>query len=102
MLKAKEVIALVKACGAAGVAELSIGELSIRFSTTTPVAETTSTNHQIVSVPTGQPEDPVHAFERDEQQLKEEQLDLMLIENPAKYEELLMAGDLEDAEGARH
>lgn len=107
MLKAKDVIALVKACGAAGVTELSLGELSVRFSSTTPPREEISATNPVAAIPTEQQEAFALSAERlgvelDEQKLKEERMDLMLIENPTKYEELLMAGDLEDGEAARH
>ena len=116
VLNAKEICALIRACGEAGVSELEFDQLRLKFhepaqtgpvwTMTYPTAQTDSadpgTTKRKRKSKQGEPvffeEQQEFPFIQDELNVREDQLELMRIENPAEYERLLAQGELEDAE----
>lgn len=97
-----ELCDLIRACGASGVADLSFGTLHIQFH----APDTKREEHQWpvhddqADLPEENREqrsvaDEKEAIEADELQLREDQLAMALLENPAEFEKLLVAGELD-------
>ena len=93
MLSIKGICDLISVCGKSGVTELSFDTLKVSFSHSKTLEE----NAPIVLSGRPEPEN----FEQIEQDLKEEHLSMALIENPAEYERLAAAGELEDDQGKK-
>lgn len=95
--KVKELCDLVKVCGDAGVLELVYGDTRVIFE---PKAKGTNQSSETETVVTReikqQPEHEINHLMKDTIDLKEDQLSMALIENPADYERLVLSGDLED------
>lgn len=85
----KEVLrGILETCGEFKVSKLSIGDLHLEFS-------------QSERVQAPPPATEIAAQERmavlqDEQKIKQDQLENMLLEDPEQYEELLLRGELVD------
>lgn len=95
--KLKEICELIKVCGASGVTELKVGELHVQFSSKAHGGSVSSGIELPIIKNTDQlVETEQEVILRDEIKLKQDQLDLALIESPAEYERLLMSGELED------
>lgn len=92
----KELIKLVRACRASGVSELNFGDIHLvlhektRTHSTSPVIQTKEADQAKV--------EEISETDRlkSEVEMREEQLAYMQIENPARYEQLLIERDLED------
>lgn len=89
--KLKELCELIKVCGASGVSELKLQDLTIHFKSKAPDAVASG-----VELPLFNQETEQEVILKDEVKLKQEQLDLALIESPAEYERLLMSGELDE------
>lgn len=92
MVKVKELCELIKVCGEAGVAELKFADLHVTFVLSKAPDEVALGYEQ----PIIKDESEAEVILRDEVKLKEDQLDLALIERPGEYERMLMSGELED------
>ncbi len=99
----KDLCSILKACGAAQVDELKLGDLYVRFRTQTeppsPLAEP-----EEVTEPSPPPAVAIAATQekiaeltqvQDELAMRQDQLDLMMIEDPLRAEELMAQGELE-------
>ncbi len=105
LLTFSQVCSILKACGESRVAELKFGDLHVTFHP--PVKEGPEAQQYFPTTPTP-PEAEIsdqqreqlekHALAEDERRVKEEQLQQMLIEDPAGYERLLAEGELEQDE----
>lgn len=102
--------AIIKACTEARVAVLKFGPLEVQFhQQVEPLAFANGPQGWQRVQPT-QPEAEIsdeqrqqmeeEALDRDEIRLKEDQLDQMLIEDPAEFEKLVAQNELEDDEGS--
>jgi hypothetical protein len=91
----KDIGDLIKICGESGVGELRFEELHVIFKDNRTVGVEIPNTIGIT------PENNVKEVEYTEQELKEDQLAMALIEQPSEYERLIIAGELENAEN-RH
>lgn len=104
LFTAEELCGIIKACGEAQVVELKLGDLYVRFGQQ-PVPEAPANE---VQSPAPTPEAAISATQnelekeaeraltQDEVKLREDQLDMALLENPLLYEELIAKGEVED------
>lgn len=92
-LSGKEICEIIELSAKNGATELKFGDLSIHFgpradkSPKPTVAEITDDQHKTQNK---------EALEAEELRTRKEQIDLMLIEDPALAERLISQGDLED------
>lgn len=100
LLKSSEICSIIKACSEAGVSELKFAGLHLRFEPQYKPFEDTSyfphPTEEAISDQSQQIEK--ESLESDEQRVKQERLDQMLIENPSAFEDLLLSGDLTDGQ----
>lgn len=91
---------LIKTCGESGVSELSFDTLHVKFARTSPATKREEAQAMVQAVA-----DPVQES-RDLLQetitLREDDLAMKLITDPAEYERLLVAGELEGGESVQH
>lgn len=98
-LTASEICSIIKECARQNVAEMTFGELHVKFQ---PLGERIevpgpSANHLRVRVPAKTLEKiETEAVKQGELAVKEDDLAQMLIDDPAQYEKLLLQGDLTD------
>lgn len=96
----REICAILKACVNSNIKELCIGDLKLSFfgpndgqpyaaTIPQPIRDPESLKSKIRQVEEA-------TFERFESKIKDDELDQLLIEDPALYERLLTAGELED------
>jgi hypothetical protein len=102
-LKSSEVCSIVKACHDAGVRVLKFSGLELEFFTNAKPTTLEANEYfpDKAQSEVKRAETLLEAKENLEQEaaaIKQMQLDQMLIEDPAQYEHLLLAGELEDAE----
>jgi hypothetical protein len=90
-LNVKDLCELIRISGEAGVKELHFGEVRVIFKEEKALVTEIPTTIGI------SPANNVRELERSEQDIREDQLSMALLENPAEYERLLAAGELEDA-----
>jgi hypothetical protein len=95
-LKSYDICNLIKTCSVSGVLELNYGELHIKFASKDIEAPSEPAIAGRKSDATKSTVIEQDSIEQDELKTKQDQLDLMLIEDPAEYERLLIAGELED------
>lgn len=98
-MNAKDVCAMIRACGESGVTELSFGPLTIRFAPKPSVGESPSEPPKTEFHPPmyyRTTEEEQTQLLRDEVALKEERLAMALLEDPVEFEKLLAAGELEE------
>lgn len=95
-LSAKDIVVLIRACKGMGVTELKFGSLHIRFSEQVTQEKPRDQVPKIPVETINQIED--ETLESQESDIKQTQLELMLIENPAEYERLVQSGELDDRE----
>lgn len=91
-LTVRELKAIISLCSNRGVSELKYGSLSLRFG---DVAQNKVTAR--CSSVVAQNRIDEETTEKNEIEVREEQLQQMLIENPTMYENLLAQNELEDA-----
>jgi hypothetical protein len=87
-----QICKLIEVCGNCGVSELRFENLHVIFNNNKTV------DMEIPATIGIAPENNVKEIEKSEQDIREDQLAMALIENPAEYERLITAGELEDAE----
>lgn len=97
-LKIKDICALIRVSGDAKVKELKFGDLSVVFA-----PEASGLANQVSTQDTNVFSGPIvndeaEAFRQDEVKIKDLKLEMALIENPAEYEQMVLAGELEDGE----
>ena len=100
-LSSADICAIIKTCSENGVAQLKFGDLEIHFGKpetlhddrppappnhTRPATEIAATQKQIAK----------KSLLKDEVSLREDELALMVIENPMEAERLIMAGELNE------
>lgn len=114
MLNPLEIARLVKACAEAGVQELKLGELHVLFKadqkaddflvaqTPEPTKKRRKRSSKTEAFDVVEDQMDLPFDETDEIRMKEDQMDLLRIENPAEYERLLAMGELANGEGAGH
>ena len=94
---ANEVCSIIEMCGKSGVREFRLGKLEIHYG---PVAR--EVDQSPIVVPDGlaraTESQARESLEKDEIAYKQNELDQMVIEDPARFEELLKSGDLRDEE----
>jgi hypothetical protein len=92
-MKVEDIVEVIKACAENGVVEFTMGELNILFSKKDPILDL-----QPIYVPeeVQKVADKTSSDSAEEDQIryKQEELELMLLEDPARYEELLKSGDI--------
>ena len=100
-LDTKKISAIIKACGKAGVQEFSLGELRITFGTKTdPDLSVSPLSGEALS-------DEDHrklneqSLEQDEVRTRENQMEELLITDPAQYERLIIDGEFSDGDEVR-
>lgn len=100
-MELKDLCQLIRECGRAGVTELTLDPVRVVFS---PKPTEQEKNTSIAWAPaaktsaaTNSPEQNELDLMRAELSLREDQLANVLLEDPAEYERLMMAGELEDA-----
>lgn len=100
-MNAKDVCAIVKACGESGVTEITFGPLTIRFAPKPSVGEQQEAIPQAehfievqnrIQTEQEAQDDLLHQ----ELEIKRERLAMALIEDPVEFEKLLAAGELEE------
>lgn len=98
-LTAQEICSIIKECARQGVAEMTYGELHVKFQ---PLGEREEAPAHVppsqrVRVP-AKTLDKIESdsLRNDELAVKEDDLAQMLIEDPAQYEKLVLQGDLAD------
>jgi hypothetical protein len=90
----EEICAIIKECARSGVKELDVLELSITFMNNhAPVVEPIRISNEYQRASDSQERE---SNIRAEVQSREEDLSLLLIEDPVRYEELLRMGELKD------
>lgn len=95
------ICAIIEACGKSRVRSFKYGDLQMEFGN---APEVVVSEYPMVELPRGVPTTPSpdhvrqnkEALERDEQEVRAEQLALMAIEDPMEYERQLKAGELLD------
>lgn len=92
-LKIADICRLIKVCHETGVTKVEFGNLVVQFATKEPGADTPK---QEFSIPRQVVETEAEAIASHEVKIKEDKLDLLLIENPAEYERLVLAGELDE------
>lgn len=97
-LNVENLCAIIEVCGRCGVSELELEKLKIKFHHVKNTAHTMPT-----VVPTAQGQEKVAEISKDfdlppkmEAEIKQAQLDYMMVEDPVAYEDLLLSGDLEN------
>lgn len=94
VFKTTEICEIIKACGQYGVREFNYLGLKFSFGNTfAPTTEPIFVPEPIIQMAESQTRE---AHSKNETDLKQEQLDMMLLEDPEAFEELLRAGDLKD------
>jgi hypothetical protein len=105
-----DICAIIRQCGESGVSELTFGSLSIRFASENKRGDLSSPEiaHHGISHSTTDyifddsfkksDEEDKRILEEEEIRMREDQLSMALIEDPAQFEKLLAAGDLENEE----
>lgn len=99
-LSVNEICAIIRLCGKSRVAELKFGDLYVLFGKQTEerqesVATTDFVHTESPLAAKEKAEILQNQIEKDELQLREEQLAFMQVENPVLAEELLIKGELE-------
>lgn len=97
-MEIKQLCALIRACGESGVSELSFDTLHVKFG---PKHTPATKREDDVTAPSVA--DPVQESQdllKETLMLREDDLAMKLITDPAEYERLLVAGEL-DGEGLR-
>lgn len=94
LLSSKEVCDIVRTCEAAGVAHFSLGTLVIDFGKKAEARIPVLAPEAAIS--DAQTTIAKEALEQDELTIKQDQLAQMFVEDPARAEALLLAGELEE------
>ncbi len=99
----KEIISIIKACGKSQVTEIQIGDLCVKFGRQTEPGLSEAIAPQDFSPAPAQSDAELQKeqkmeFDREELAYREEQLAMMLIENPSLHEELVIKGEIEKDE----
>lgn len=100
-LKSIEICAIIKACSDNGVTELKFGDLQVSF-----VKKVTQAAGPTASIPDTEISDQiekssVERMVKEEHQLRDDELEHMLVENPQQYEALMLRGDLESKDSGK-
>lgn len=95
-LKFAEIKKLIELCGDKGVAELQLGELKIVFGRQTKESPLTPPILQTKEIEVQTQQVEKEAFDQVSKELDENDLALMQIENPVRYEQMLIEGEIED------
>lgn len=91
------IIKIIEACRANGVSELNLGDLRISFGDQTKVHSETPTVIQTKETEESEATEIRDELEKQVIETNEELLDFMNIENPQRFEQLMIEGKLEDA-----
>jgi predicted Mrr-cat superfamily restriction endonuclease len=97
-LNSTDICAILRACREAGVSELEFGTLRVTLGKTARIvqeeaAQSLATETEISAHQVKQARE---AFELDELRMREDQLAELLITDPARAEQMLIDGELED------
>lgn len=90
LLMTNDIATIIEACGKAGVRTLKYGSLYLAFGPApekVPVILDQFPDHDAINAET---------LERDEQEIRDERLRMMMIEDPVEYERQLRDGELTD------
>lgn len=101
VLSLSEIKDIIQFSASTGVTVLKYRDLYVRFGTSTdkkPQTQEIETNSDTKISETDQEEVLRNSVEREEMNLREEQLAHAIVENPRLYEELLLDEELEDAD----
>lgn len=92
-LKIEDICLIIKTCSSHAVKKISYKGLSIDFYTNvaTPVIEPAFVSEELQQKQDSQARE---ALSSDELQVREEELSQLAIEDPVRYEKMLMSGDL--------
>lgn len=99
-LSSEAICVIIESCAKHGVAELKFQDLHVKFgksaiqelgpqNSNSPEAEISEEQHE---------EQTAHAIEKDEVDLREEQLEELFLTDPMAAEEMLRNGEFEDAD----
>lgn len=95
-MKFGEIKKLIELCGEKGVSELQFGDLKIVFGRQTKVDPLTPTVVQTKEAEVQTQQIEKEALVEASKDLDENDLSLMQIEDPSRYEQMLIEGELED------
>ena len=95
-MKFSELKKLIELCGDRGVSELQLGDLKIVFGRQTKDSPLTPTVVQTKATEVQTQQIEKEALVEESKNLDEDDLALMQIEDPVRYEQMLIEGELED------
>ena len=98
VLNSDDVCSIIETSAKNGVSELQFGELLLKFGATHIPAQSQAPHEEEISEGKLKEEEVKYLAQR-EQELKNDEMDQMLIENPSRFEELLEQGEF-DVDGA--
>ena len=107
-LRTEDICTIIKLCSESRVASLKWGDLCVEFgpAKTTPWAFPMESAHTEAVSPAPSPEkadtQEQETLLSDELRVKDDQLALMVIEDPAQYEELISSGELDEEDEREH
>jgi hypothetical protein len=95
--KVEELSDIIKLCSKSGVSRLKVGEIEINFTENTEKREKLAEKTvKVRDNPKGRAEVEQESIGRDEQKLKEDYVDNLLLEDPSEYERLAIQGELDE------
>lgn len=95
-LKFNELKKLIELCGEKGVSEISFGDLKVVFGSQTKGKSLTPTVIQTKDTEVQTQQIETEALTEISKEMDERDLSLMSIEDPTRYEQMLIEGELED------
>lgn len=95
-LPSAAVCAIIEACGKAGVRVFKYGELYFSMDATPQTYPLIVPGDRIVPAAPDHARQNADTLERDEDEVRDEQLRMLMLENPMEYERQLRDGELED------
>lgn len=95
-LNGEDLLKLIEACGKSGVSTLKLGkDIELTFG---EKANSSKVPELVEANATLEKEIELESFRKAEREIRKDNLESMLIENPVLYERLLSSGDLVDEE----
>jgi len=93
---AVDICNIIKVCGEAGVSDFRVGDFSVSFGKS---SKHTASNTPEEAISVEQVLQAERSLAQAEAEIKEDQLNQMLIEDPFAAEELIMSGEFTNAKG---
>jgi hypothetical protein len=95
-LKFGEIKKLIELCRGAGVSEIALGDMRIVFGGQTKDAPQTASSFQTKETEVQTQQIEMEALRDSSKELDERDLSIMQVEDPSRYEQMLIEGELED------